>query len=109
MGYTPQVHKEAKQLHGYQGDLRSQKAHIIIPKSQVGSASNDVGFEKKGDSYIMHLSEYDKSTRKFNVKKLNQLYAKNRISKAIKMKSKYSLVSHKTEKDGRIVMRVRVR
>ena len=109
LGYTPTVYKEAKNLYGYQGDKRSQKAHVIIPRRQVGSVSNDVGFERKSDgSFIMHLSEYDERSKTFNVKKMKQLYAKNRITKALKKKSKYRLSNQKVEKDGRIVMRVRV-
>lgn len=108
MGYQPKVHAEAKSLEGYQGDKRQQKAHIIIPRRQVGNASNDVGFEKVGTKYRMHLSEYDERTGTFKTKKLKQLYAKNRILKTVKKKSKYRVSSQKTEKDGRIRLRVRV-
>ena len=50
MGYEPEIHKTAKNLYGYAGKKRDQKANIIIPRAQVGSASNDIGFErvKKG-------------------------------------------------------------
>ena len=110
MHYQPTVHEEAQQLYGYRGDLREQRAHIIIPRKQVGGASNDVGFERKADgSFIMHLSEYDQRVNTFDIKKMNQLYAKNRLNKAIKLKGRYSMVSQKTEKDGRIHIRLRVR
>ena len=109
MGYKPEIHEEAKNLHGYQGDKRSQKAHVIIPRRQVGSASNDVGFERKSDgSFAMHLSEYDQRSKTFKTEKLKQLYAKNRITKALKKKGRYHLSKQQVEKDGRIVMRVRV-
>ncbi len=108
MGYKPKIHKEAQSLHGYQGDVRKQKAHVIIPRKQVGSASNDIGFELKDSKYIMHISEYDINTKKFNSKKLKQVYAKNKIISAVNTNSKYGLISQKTKKDGRIVMRVRV-
>ena len=59
MGFKPSVHDEAKQLTGYQGDKRQQTAEIIIPKAQVGSASNDIGFKKEGDVYKAIISAYD--------------------------------------------------
>lgn len=56
----PVVHKEAQQLEGYHGDKRKQKAHIIIPRAQVGGASNDIGFEKQADGKIIaHISNFD--------------------------------------------------
>jgi hypothetical protein len=57
----PVVHKEAQQLEGYGGDKREQKAHVIIPRSQVGGASNDIGFEKGADGkFVAHISDFDK-------------------------------------------------
>lgn len=56
----PVVHKEAQQLEGYHGDKRAQRAHIVIPRAQAGSASNDIGFEKLADgSIVAHISQYD--------------------------------------------------
>ena len=53
-------------LKGYHGDFRAQKAHIRIKGSgwgsqnYVGSASNDIGWERLEDgSYAFHVSEYD--------------------------------------------------
>ena len=66
MGWTKEeieVHDEAQHLYGYQGDKRSQKANIIIRRKHVGSASNDLGFEKQKDgTYKAVISEYDSSS-----------------------------------------------
>jgi Txe/YoeB family toxin of Txe-Axe toxin-antitoxin module len=68
----PVVHKEAQALEGYQGDKRKQKAHIIIPRDQVGGSSNDIGFEKGADGKIVaHISDFDKSH--YNAKWLAKL------------------------------------
>ena len=107
MGYKPTIHAEAENLHGYMGDKRKNKAHIIIPRSQVGNASNDVGFEKVDGSYKLHLSEYDKRVESFKLKKLKQLYAKNKILVELKKKSKYLLGSQSVDKDGTIRIRLR--
>ena len=106
MGYNPEVPEIAKNLRGYQNDLRSQKAHIILPKAQVSSASNDIGFEKVNGKYILHISEYDQNSNRFDVNQLKQLYAKNRVMTVIKGKSKYSLRSQVKEKDGSIKIRI---
>lgn len=61
MGYNPKIHEKAAQLHGYQGDARSQQAHIVIPRSQISNASNDIGFERESDgTYTIHVSAFDK-------------------------------------------------
>lgn len=55
-----EVHHEPQNLFGYRGDERAEKAHIIIRRKYVGSASNDLGFIKKEDgTYEVVISEYD--------------------------------------------------
>jgi len=108
MGYTPLISEEAKNLHGYHGDVRKQKAHIIIPRSQVGGSSNDVGFEKVDGKYIMHLSEFDQNSQTFCENKFKQLYNKNKVLKAVKKNTKLSVKSTLVRKDGSIAVRVRV-
>mgnify|MGYP001601056639 CR=1 FL=1 len=41
-----EVHSEAQPLYGFQGDLRPEKAHVIIRRQHVGDSSNDLGFVK---------------------------------------------------------------
>jgi len=102
MNYKPEIHKKAKALIGYKGDKRSQKAHIIIPKNQIGSVSNDIGFERMNNGDMkMRISEYDINSHKFNTNKLKQLYAKYKTISICK-KKKYKLVSQKTDDKGRI-------
>jgi len=62
VGYNPKVYEKEFALSGYQGDARSQKAHIVIPRSQIGSASNDIGFFRETDgTYTVHVSAFDKN------------------------------------------------
>jgi len=109
LGYNPEVFEEAKHLYGYQGDKREQKAHIIIPRKQIGNASNDLGFEKVDGKFVMHISQYDKSSNTVKVGKLKQEYSKHRVLKQIKSKTKYSLKSQKQEEDGKIRIRIKAR
>ena len=55
-----EIHEEAVPLYGYKGDQRSQQAHIIIRREHVGTAANDVGWERQADgTYRAWISEYD--------------------------------------------------
>lgn len=62
LGYEPEVCREGKPLTGYQGDQRAEYAQIIIPRRQLDSASNDIGFARDGSGvYRAVISEYDRS------------------------------------------------
>ncbi len=109
MGYNPIVNEEAQNLYGYQGDQRKQKAHIVIPRNQVGSLSNDVGFEKTNDGYIMHASEYDYAWRNGDkVKRLNKLYAENKIKKYVNSTCNCNILSREENKNGKVEIHIRI-
>jgi hypothetical protein len=63
MGYTDsqiESYEEAHALYGYQGDVRSQKANVIIRRKYISGSANDVGWEKQKDGKIVsHISDYD--------------------------------------------------
>jgi hypothetical protein len=110
MGYNPEVHKEEKSLQGYQGDERKQKAHIILPRNQVGRASNDVGFQRTKKGFVMHASQFDHAWRtgdKF--KTLNRTYSENKIKKEVSKSSRYNIASRKVRDDGKIEIKVTIR
>lgn len=89
MGYNPKVSETPQKLEGYQGDRRTQEAEIILPRRQVGGASNDVGFKKQGDgSFVLLVSDYDQGGH-FGIKKQQQLkkiYAEKLAMKQAKAK-----------------------
>lgn len=109
LGYKPVVTTDAVQLEGYMGDRRNQKAHIVLPRSQVGNSSNDIGFEKVGDKYKMHISEYDVRSNKFNEKEFKKLYNKNLVINKLKKSKKFKKKSVSVDKDGKIVIKVKRR
>ena len=61
MGYkTVEVQDEAVNLYGYHGDLRPEKANVIVRRQYIGCAANDIGFIKNADgTYSAIISEYD--------------------------------------------------
>lgn len=68
-----EIHEEAVPLYGYQGDKRSQRAHIVIRRQHVGQAANDVGWERLPDgTYRAWISEYDDRHR-FNPETQNRI------------------------------------
>lgn len=77
-GFKPEVVEgEGKNLTGYMGDKRAQKAQVIIPRKQVGGSSNDIGFAKNKDGkFEAIISSYDSS--KYNkawLDKVKKAYA----------------------------------
>lgn len=87
-GYgTVEHHAEPQQLVGYHGDLRQQKAEIIIRRAQIGGASNDIGFKKMTDgTFDAIISQYDKG--KHNdawMTDLRKKYAEKKVMKQAKV------------------------
>jgi hypothetical protein len=87
-GYTPEVHREPQVLYGYHGDARPEKAHVIVRRQQLGSASNDVGFLLKPDGTLEAIiSEFDRSAKGLNdawLRKLAMLSGVHRLMKKAK-------------------------
>ena len=72
VGYADvEVHEIPQNLVGYHGDLRQQRAHIIVRRKHIGSAANDLGFLRNADgSYSQIVSDFDqgKHDAKWNAK-----------------------------------------
>ena len=61
LGYEPEVCPEGRPLVGYVGDQRAERAHVIIPRGQLDSASNEIGFARdNGGVFQAVVSEYDR-------------------------------------------------
>ncbi|MBU7586204.1 MAG: DUF1257 domain-containing protein [Nostoc sp. TH1S01] len=58
-GFYPQIHDKPVHLYGYRGDQREQTAHIVVPRNQISSLSNDLGFFWNCTEYECLISEYD--------------------------------------------------
>jgi len=102
MGYQPEVYKEAKKLFGYQGDTRQKRAHVVISRKQIGSSSNDIGFEKQDKGYLMHISDFDQKQNKFNQDDFKRLYNEKKITKELVTNKGFTLKSRKVENDGTV-------
>ncbi|MDB9371037.1 DUF1257 domain-containing protein [Nodularia spumigena CS-586/05] len=58
-GFFPMLHDKTVNLYGWHGDKREQVAHIVVPRNQISSVSNDLGFFWNGTEYECLISEYD--------------------------------------------------
>jgi hypothetical protein len=99
-----EVHQTPQPLFGYQGDVRPQKAHIIIRREHVGQAANDLGFERQPDGrYRAWVSDYDQTYNSYNAVWLGRLKQAYGVEKArAEAKKKGYRVSEQKLQDGRI-------
>ncbi len=102
-----EVHEVPTGLYGYRGDLRQEKANIIVRKENVTKyfgvgAPNDIGFLRMSNGkYRAIVSAYDK-TAWWN-KKENKFKQYAVESQTIAyFKGKYNI--KRVEKDGKIVL-----
>ena len=103
-----EIHKEPQALYGYQGDIRSEKAHIIIRRQNVGTAANDLGWERQPDgTYRAWISEYDEQHAFLPARqdKLKQEYA---VAAVTQQQMQYGRkVSRRLLPNGKIELEVR--
>lgn len=58
-GYGTVEEGESLSLYGYQGDRRPETAQIVVRRDHIGTASNDLGFQKTDAGFVPVISEYD--------------------------------------------------
>lgn len=111
LGYTAEVHDKAKNLEGWHGDQRKQKANIIVKRQNINSAANDVGFLRKADgTFEMIISSFDKHAshgKKFT-QELLQLYGKHKTLKQAAQMG-YTVRSQSVDNEGRMKIRIMTR
>lgn len=103
-----EVNAESVPLYGYQGDVRPQKAHIVIRRQHIGSGANDVGWERQPDrTYRAWISEFDAGIGSFSTRqetaKFNQA-----MQGRIRQEYAYQVISRQQRALGRSVDRQRL-
>lgn len=106
-GYGTVEEGASLSLYGYQGDKRAETAQIVVRRNFIGSASNDLGFQKTDNGYVPVISEYDQRymmqgkfltnlRTNYNLKSAEKLARnlrgtlhKERIGSTIKIRIKY--------------------
>lgn len=106
-GYSETEEGASLSLYGYRGDRRPETAQIVVRRKYIGSASNDLGFQKTEAGYVPVISEYDQSymmqgkfltnlRTNYNLKSAEKLtrnlrgtLVKERVGSTIKIRIKY--------------------
>ena len=106
-GYAEVEEGDSLALYGYLGDRRPETAQIVVRRKFIGSASNDLGFQKTENGYIPVISEFDQRTMmqgkfltnlrtNYNLKSAEKLARnlrgtlhKDRVGSTIKIRIKY--------------------
>lgn len=106
VGYKKvEIHETPKHLIGYHGDTRPEVANIIVRRSEIGGASNDIGFVKSPDGkYAAIISDFDRS--RHNSKWMTGLktqYADHRMTKEAKRQG--LILKSRNVVNGKIVVR----
>ena len=57
LGYHVEVHPEGAALFGYEGHERPERAHVIIRRKELSSASNDIGFARSNEGRFVAAVE----------------------------------------------------
>jgi hypothetical protein len=98
-----EAHQTAQNLSGYQGDLRSQTAEVIVRRQHIGRASNDIGFKRQDDgTFEAIISEYDR--KKYSqqwLERLTQRYAYHAAMAKLEEQG-FTLNTEEVEEGGRI-------
>lgn len=54
-----ELHAEPVELIGFDGAGRGRSGHVVIRRWHVGSASNDIGFERTPTGFRAYVSDFD--------------------------------------------------
>ena len=104
MGYRPVVYPIAAHLLDYQGKSRSQTAEVIVPRQQVGIASNDIGFKRQPNGVFQRISsEFDNRQKYLNQKVLERTYGKLGTLREMTEKG-FALVEEVKSADGEVTL-----
>ena len=94
-----EVHETPVNLVGYHSDIRSQVANIVIRRSEIGSASNDIGFAKGEDGkFTAIVSDYD--SNRHGTKWMTAVKASYTEKRAVKEMKRQGLRLMSREKIG---------
>ncbi len=109
VGYSEvEMHDQPQPLFGYQGDRRPERAHVIIRRQHVGSASNDLGFVRQDDGrFLAVISDYDRHRHdQAWLGRVTARHAYHVTAKTLAAQG-FDLTSETTEQDGTVRMVLR--
>ncbi len=103
-----EIHAESTQLYGYQGDVRSQQAHIVIRRQHIATGANDVGWERQDDgSHKAWISEYDSGVGQYMARAASARF-NQKMQNKIKQEYAFQVIERQQRALGRSVDRQRL-
>ena len=103
-----EIHEQAVPLYGYQGDVRSQQAHIVIRREHIGSGANDVGWQRQPDgTYRAWISEFDAGIGEYAHRQAAARF-NTAMQNRIKQEYAYQVISRQQRAAGRSLERRRL-
>ena len=109
VGYDEvEVHDTPKTLEGWQGDRRSERAHVIVRRRHVGSSSNDIGFRQGAEGrFEAIVSDYDRHVHDAAwLARVTARHAYHATTSTLAAQG-YHMVEEQTEHDGAVRMVLR--
>jgi len=97
----------AKQLYGYRGDLREERANLIVRRKHVGGSSNDLGWawNEKTGVFESLVSEYDQGHARTRLEKLEQAYGVE-VAKITAAEMGYNVLGVTIGEDGSVNLEI---
>ena len=98
-----EVHETAQPLVGVGGEVRPDRAEVIVRRKHIGWLSNDIGFRRHADgTFEAIISEYDRSTYDQSwLERLTQRYAYH-AARAKLQEQGFSVVREEVQENGQI-------
>lgn len=103
-----EVHDDAQPLHGFRGDVRAQRAHVIIRRRHVGYMSNDLGFARQADGrFDAVISDFDRG--RYDAAWLARLTARHayHVTATTLAAQGFDLVEEQQDRDGTVRLLLR--
>jgi hypothetical protein len=109
MGFNEvEEHTSPQALYGYQGDIRTERAQIIVRRKYIGLVSNDIGFHELPEGgFVAIISDFDR--HKYGsawLQKLTQRHAYHLVQKQLGQQG-FSLIGEELGTEEQIHLRLR--
>ena len=103
-----EVHAQPAALYGYHGDVRPQKANVVIRRQHVGQGANDVGWERQPDgAYCAWISEFDAGVGAYAQRAKDARFNKD-MQNRVRQEYAYQVIARQQRGLGRTVERQRL-
>lgn len=103
-----EVHEEEVSLFGYQGDVRPQKAHVVIRRQHIGTGANDAGWQRQPDgTYRAWISEFDCGKGQY-AHRMDTARFSAAVQDRIKQEYAFEVIARQQRAKGRSVTRQRL-